>query len=172
MKIKQETIVKLFEALGFKTASNWNEKELQKKIKKLPEIVDGKTIKSPNVREALKKILDADTVEIDMSAVEAAPEPEVEITPKPEAKSKKKTKKVAKKVEKKKKVEGKKVEVDSFGNREGSIKAKINAVLTKTPKTMEQLLKDAKVDNQQNGHLKNLIDEGFVVKSDKGYALK
>ena len=101
MKIKQETIVKLFEALGFKTASNWNEKELQKKIKKLPEIVDGKTIKSPNVRKALKKILDADTVEIDMSAVEVAPEPETEMEPE------KKTKKVVEKSAVKKKTEGK-----------------------------------------------------------------
>ncbi|HUU86362.1 MAG TPA: hypothetical protein VMX17_01245 [Candidatus Glassbacteria bacterium] len=63
-------------------------------------------------------------------------------------------------------------ETDKFGSRKGSIASKINAVLTKQPKTMEQLQKDADVENQQNGHLKKLIEAGYAKKVDgKGYAL-
>jgi len=58
---------------------------------------------------------------------------------------------------------------DKFGSRLGSNKAKINAVLSKEPKSMKTLLKEAGLSNTQYGHLKSLIEKGFVEKTDKGF---
>jgi len=95
------------------------------------------------------------------------------------AKKKTTKEKVKSTVEKKKKTAKgkvvtvkKEVGIDKFGSRKGTIKAKINAVLTKTPKTMQQLLDAAKVANPQSGHLKDLIENGYVVKTDKGFSIK
>ena len=92
---------------------------------------------------------------------------------KKEKKTKDKKEKKTKVKQEKKNKPAKKTEVkkDKFGNRKGSIAAAINAALTKRPKTMEQLQEDANVENQQNGHLKKLIEAGYAKKTDKGYAL-
>jgi len=72
---------------------------------------------------------------------------------------------------KSKKEDAKDIKLDKFGSRVGTIQAKINSALTKKPKTMGQLLEISGVKNQQNGHLKNLINAGFVKKTEKGYTL-
>lgn len=97
------------------------------------------------------------------------------------AKSQKKSKKVSKKQVKK--VEEKKVdkilsvERDKFGSCKSSNDAKINAVLSKTPKSMHRLVTQAKLSGTYYEHLGKLIKEKIVVKSkdDKGkiqFALK
>ena len=194
--ITKTRAIKIFEALGFKTACNWDAARLQKKIENLPNLVEGaklddKTQKRINVvlkalkdgrkvavvdvedaaadKKRGKAVEDAAQRESGRKAEKKAKDRKVEVKEddKPDAKpkTKKKTKKVVTTASKEKK------DVDKFGARPGSIKAAINAVLTKKPKTMEQLLKDAKVANPQSGHLKNLIEAGHVKKSDKGFAL-
>lgn len=188
--------IKIFEALGFKTAKQWDRPRLQKKINKgFPEQAEGtkldrKMQKRVNeILRALKQGRKIIVVDVADAAADAKREQEVKDAGKREVarkadkkvkdgkKEKAEVKKTAKKVVAKKQakkavaVAKEKKGVSKFGSRSGTIKASIDSVLTKKPKTMEQLLKDAKVDNQQNGHLKNLIEAGYVVKSDKGFAL-
>ena len=61
--------------------------------------------------------------------------------------------------------------LDKFGSREGSNAAKINAALSKKPKKMKQLTSEAKVSGTHYDHLKHLIEDGFIKKSEKGFAL-
>jgi len=58
---------------------------------------------------------------------------------------------------------------DKWGYRIGSKKARINAVLSTEPKTMKTLMQEAGLSNTQYGHLKSLIEKGFVEKTDKGF---
>jgi flagellar motor switch/type III secretory pathway protein FliN len=61
MKVKRETAVKLFKALGFKTANNWNDQKLQEKILNLPEMTEGTKLNS-KVQSFIDKISAADEV--------------------------------------------------------------------------------------------------------------
>jgi len=47
----------------------------------------------------------------------------------------------------------------------------INLVLSKKPKKMSQLVKEAKAVGTYYGHLSKLIEAGHVKKIDKGYSL-
>ena len=76
-------------------------------------------------------------------------------------------KKVSKKTAKKKVS----AETDKFGSRKGSNSAMINLVLSKKPKKMPQLVKEAKVASACYTHLGKLVEAGHVKLSDKGYAL-
>lgn len=71
IKIKKETVIKLFVELGFKTAGRWPTKKLQQKIKNLPELTDGVKIRKPKVRKILNAILAAKKVAIVDEAAEA-----------------------------------------------------------------------------------------------------
>ena len=84
------------------------------------------------------------------------------------------TKKSKKKVAKKtvKKTAKKTVETDKFGSRVGSNKARFNAVLSKKPKKMAELVKEAKLSGTFYEHVNTLIDAGHVEKTDKKYKLK
>jgi len=204
--ITKNRAVKIFEALGFKTAGKWDVARLQKKIVKLDTLIEGaeldsKTLKRVNeILRAQTKgrkvaVVDPDDAAADKQrdkGVKDAAKREVirkaekkGVTAKKEKSDEKKDAKKAKATKKQEKriverVKGKnkkvvsnkkKAETDNFGSRQGTIKFAINAVLTKRPKTMQQILKDAKVKNQQTGHLKDLIDAGYVKKGDKGYVL-
>lgn len=58
---------------------------------------------------------------------------------------------------------------DKWGYRLGSKQAKINAVLSTEPKAMKTLLKEAGLSNTQYGHLRSLIEKGFVEKTGNGF---
>jgi hypothetical protein len=58
---------------------------------------------------------------------------------------------------------------DKFGSRIDSKCARINAVLSTEPKRMKTLLKEAGLSNTQYGHLRSLIEKGFVEKTNKGF---
>jgi len=58
---------------------------------------------------------------------------------------------------------------DNFGSRLGSNQAKINAVLSKEPKTMKTLVEEAGLSSTYYNHLKRLIEKGFIKKTDKGF---
>ncbi len=183
---------KIFVALGFKTAKSWDEVQLTKKIKGLPNLADGTKLE-PKMQKRVNVICqwikdDKKVVVIDLDDVASGKkraadvedavkrdstkkaEKKAETAKKEKSANKKAAKKEKGKVQDKKAVAAKD-NTDKFGSRKGTIKAAINSVLTKKPKTMEYLLKEAKVSNQQSGHLKNLIDDGYVVKTDKGYHL-
>lgn len=83
--------------------------------------------------------------------------------------TKKSKKNVAKKSLKRK--EKKTIETDKFGNRVGSNRAKFNAVLSKKPKKMAELVKEAKLSGTFYEHVNTLIDAGHVEKTDKKYKL-
>jgi hypothetical protein len=63
------------------------------------------------------------------------------------------------------------VELDQYGARVGSGGAKVNAVLSTTPKKMDQLIKEAGVSGTYYQHLKAMIQAGLVVKTAAGFAL-
>ena len=196
--ITKTRAIKIFEALGFKTACNWDVSKLQKKIENLPNLVEGaklddKTQKRINVvLKALKDgrkvaVVDVEDAAADKKrgkAVEDAAQREsgrkaekkakgkkveVKEEDKPVAKPKSKTKKKTKKVVVITSKEKK--DVDKFGSRKGSDAAKVNAALGKKPKKMKQLMADAGLESSFYNHLIKLVEAGHVVKSDEGYAI-
>jgi hypothetical protein len=58
--------------------------------------------------------------------------------------------------------------VDKFGSRPGSKSAKINACLSKQPKTMKQLLKETGLESTFYNHVNVLIAKHYVVKTKDG----
>jgi len=184
MKVKQEIVVKLFEALGFKTAKSWDESRLLAKIKQLPELMEETKVKNPNVKKVVKKLLEADSITIiptgKTGKAESSERPS-EAAMRKSAKGKKKpakekaTKSKKKPKEKKEKKEKAKAEVDRFGRRLGSQGALIDEKLSKTGKTMEAICKETKLPARRvNTHLKGLITKGFVKKdkNDKYFVIK
>ena len=196
--ITKTRAIKIFEALGFKTACNWDAARLQKKIENLPNLVEGaklddKTQKRINVvLKALKDgrkvaVVDVEDAVADKKrgkAVEDAAQRESERKAEKKAKgktkvkeddkpvAKAKTKKKTKKKAKKAVVSTKeKKDVDKFGSRKGSDAAKVNAALGKKPKKMKQLMADAGLESSFYNHLNKLVEAGHVVKSDEGYAI-
>ena len=194
LAIRKEKAVKLFKYLGFKTADTWDDKQLVKKLGNISALIDGVKIKNPKMKKLLDKIVKADKIRIksadETKQVESKTESSTmskkkktkkktssktkkdEVKKKKKKGSSKKTKDVTKKSSKKNKTKDAAVNVDKFGSRPGTIKAKINAVLSNKSKDMKQLLKESKVVNSQTGHLSDLIKAGYVVKTDKGYKLK
>jgi len=178
LTLKRKTFVKLFEVLGFKTAETWDDKKLLSNIKKLPEFAATAKVKSPKARKLLKSIINAD--EVGIKAEETAVE-EAEATKKTSSKKKKTViKKTAAKADTKKKtIDTKKktttksdTALDAFGSRLGSNNAKINKCLSKKPKKMSQLIKEANLSGTYYEHAKSLIEKKFIIKSKEGYSLK
>ncbi len=168
MQITRERALKLFSYFNYKTAGKWSSERMETKLAKLPEAVDIKLVKNSKVEAILKEIINASSVEV----VSATPEKKTKtkLTKKKKAAKKKITAGSVSKEKEIKKQE--KTGLDKFGSRKGTIQARINAILTKRPKTMQQILDDAEVDNPQSGHLNNLIKAKHIVKSEKGFALK
>lgn len=183
MIITRERALKLFSYFNYKTAGKWSSKRMEGKLAKLPESIDINLVKNDKVKIILQELTNASSIEI--ASIEKKTEAKSvkeKIEKRTGKKATKKTaeKKVGKKSEKKSEKKKKTVEkkkqksgkdVDKFGSRKGTIQAKINAVITKRPKTMDQLLEDAEVTNPQSGHLNNLIKDGWIIKSEKGFAL-
>lgn len=182
----------IYEALGFKTAGNWSAAQLQKKLLKLDTLVEGTELDKKNlkkVNEILRHqakdrkviVIDVDDAAADKSrsqAVKNAAKREVKRKAEKKVKTAKKEKTSAKKKVKAKKVAKKtakriaeKVDLDKYGSKKGSTNAKVNAVLSRKPKKMSQLVKESKISGTCYSHLSNLIKDRVVKKSDKGYAL-
>ena len=182
----------IYVALGFKTADNWSAIQLTKKLPKLDTLVEGAELDKKNlkkVNEILRAqakgrkiiVVDVDDVAADKKrdqVVKDAAKRETKRKSEKKVKSAKKEKTSAKKKSKKKAVAKKqtkriaeKVDLDKYGSRKGSATSKINAVLSKKPKKMVQLVKEAKISGTHYEHLNRLIKDRVVKKSDKGYAL-
>lgn len=85
----------------------------------------------------------------------------------PSVKAEKKT--PAKKV--KAESNGEAVGTDKFGTRLGTKQAAINAILSKKPKKMKQIMEEAGMEESFYNYCNALVKEGYVVKTDDGYAL-
>ncbi len=199
--IKKETVVKLFVALGFKTAEKWDDKRLLSKITQLPDFVDLKNIKNAKMRKILKKIMHADKVAF-KGMKEEQPERPSEAAmreteggkvskkkaseDKGKGKGKKTTKtKTAKKQAPTKKPKAKEkddkdaavkkeVEKDAFGRRAGSQGALIDTKLGKKAKSIEEIAKESKLPvGRISNHMRDLLSKGFVIKNNDGkYRIK
>lgn len=124
MKVTKEEAIKLFVAIGYKTATDWDVGQLQKKIKKLPETADGVKIrKNKKMSILLSKVLatfkNKKAVKVydpDDAAAGKQRDRQVDgaakrdVAKKDEKKQEKKKKKKKEKVEKKAKKEAKKKE--------------------------------------------------------------
>ncbi len=62
--IRRERIILLYEALGFKTAQNWDDDRLLKKVESLSELTEDVIIKDPEIKKLLDKILKAGKIKI------------------------------------------------------------------------------------------------------------
>ena len=175
LTIKKETVVKLFTALGFKTATSWDEKRLQAKIKKLPELVDGVKIRNPKTRAVLKKIMAANKVvfkeeperasEAAMRKTDDGKKKATKASDNKAGNKKKATKTKAKKPVKKALEEQK----DAFGRRLGTQGAKIDEHLSKKPKTIATIAKETKMSTGRiSNHMRDLVSKGFVKKNKEG----
>ena len=173
--MKKETVVKLFIAMGFKTAGTWEDSRLLRKIKELPELVDEVKIKNPKAKEILKKILSAKEI---VFKTEEEPERASEKamretadgldkdTKKKTTKKKTTKKKTTEKKTKKAKAKKSVVEKDGFGRRLNTQGSLINTKLDKRGKTVEQLAKETKLPiGRISNHVRDLVGKGFVVKT-------
>ena len=112
MRIKKENAIKLFQALGFKTASNWSSKMLITKLNNLSDLVEegfeledeqmnirlGKVLKAVKNGKRIRVVNKYDN-ENEPEIYDNENEPEIEEREKPMAKKKSKKEKVAKKAE-------------------------------------------------------------------------
>ena len=190
--VSKNRAIKIFEALGFRTAGKWDAIRLQKKLANLSVLADGADLDRKNrkvVNEILrvqKKGKKVAVIDVENAAADKRLEREVKAaqksaaakTKEKKARRAKKEKSAAKKKSKKKAAAKKtakrvaeKVDLDKFGSRKGSAASKINAALSKKPKKMSQLVKEARVSGTYYEHLNKLIEDRVVKKSDKGYAL-
>ena len=191
LMLKQVTVVRLFEALGFKTSKTWDKERLLKKIKQLPELVDGVKIKNPKVKLILKKILRSKKIGIRMTNTTEPERPSEAAMRKSEGgkkkkvikkKSTKKKEKAAKpsddrKTKKKKKKEVDKTKVDSFGLRLGTQGSLICSKLSTKKKSVATIAKETKLPIQRvYNHLRFLLREKMVelvvIKDVKKYFIK
>jgi len=161
--MKQETIVKLFEALGFKTAQTWDEPKLQKKVKELPELVDGVKLKNRNAKRILKAILGAKEISIIPAGQKEEPERASETA----------MRKTAKKKVAKKKAPGKKNKTVKKGVKT-SITKKAPKRLNRMAAVVEVLKKNKKISVKElivaadrlyaeNGGKKNQAEASYSV---------
>ncbi len=180
--VKQVSAVKLFEELGYKTASKWSPEKLSAKMKNLPELTDGVKIKNPKIKARLKKILEHKKVKVvpTEEATELASEKKArkakvrkgQREAQGQLQGEKKQKRIKKKTTKKttKKANAAK-EKDNFGSVIGTKPATINKALSRKPMIMKELVKRAKLSGTYYDHLNSLIKRKFVKKTEKGFVL-
>ena len=181
--IKKRTVVKLFEALGFKTANTWDDSKLMRKINEIPELVEEVEVKNPKVKRLIEKILKASEVVLKEEKSKRPSEDVEEETQEETQKEKEKT--VSKKSEKskKKKKAAKKTVVkavvkekkgcDAFGRRLGTQGALIDEHLDKNGKSVKQLIEECKLPAARiSFHMRSFVHEGFLKKDkDNKYIL-
>ena len=192
MKISKINAIALFTALGFQTASKWDEARLLKKLTELPEQVDGETkLEDENVQKLLDGVIKAKgKVElVDEPAENSPSKKEEDEEAAPAKKSDKASKKPAPakeedeeapapKQDAKKSAPAKGAEapakkaapeVDKFGCRVNSQAGAIDAVLSKKWQTLEEIAKDTKLGVPRvKAHVRFLANKKLVEFTDKG----
>ncbi len=172
LKVSKEKAVALFVAMGYPTATKWNEAKLMERLAALPKVIENLDVElKPKKKSLLKKILKTikrgGEVVINKSASDESDEKE---TPKAKKHDKGDGNNKAKKHKKEKSEPAGK---DGFGSREGTSRAKINKALSTKSKTIAELKKEAgiKGSNTFAEHLQNLIEAKYVKKTSDGYEL-
>jgi len=179
--IRRKMVIKLFQALGFKTANTWDDSRLMRKINEIPELVEEVEVKNPKVKRLIEKILKASEV-ILKEEKSKRPSEDVEEETQEEA-QKEKEKTVSKKSEKSKKKAAKETVVkavvkekkgyDAFGRRLGTQGALIDEHLDKKGKSVKQLVEECKLPSTRiSFHMGLFVHEGFLKKDkDNKYIL-
>lgn len=175
MKVDRKQLVDIFQEVGWHNAPSWanDDEKVLTKIRALPRNVDPENkIEDKALQAVLDEILEAlkkdENAEFEITG--EFQKPEKIKAPKPEKEEKvEKTKSKKDKGEKKGKKDA--AERDKFGARLGTRAATINALMTKKPQTVAEITKASKCKAVYS-HLRYLEEKGFVVKSDKGFALK
>jgi len=191
LKIKKETVVKMFVGLGFKTADTWDEEKLLKKVKQLPDILDDSKIdgiEDPKIERILESVLDADEIifkeegepessneevsneeteeeDTDEEAIEEEDEDEVEDTEPEENEPESEKPETKQPTKKTKKGIGK----DAFGRRLGSQGALIDEHISNEGKTIKEIAEATGLPNGRvSTHLRDLLSKGFLKRDDNG----
>lgn len=138
--IRRERIISLYEALGFKTADNWDDERLIKKIESLEELTEGVKIKDAKIRKLLDKVLKAGKIKIKTDKVEGATETNM---------GKKKKKKSSKKEKKDQKATTEQVEETTKKKKKSGKKAKIEKKVDKKKSSKKDSKKKSKKDTKK-----------------------
>lgn len=193
MKVSCSALVELFQEIGWKQAPKKikDDEWTLEKIRAVPKNVQEMEFESEAAKELADKIVAALEADVDVEFVldrGDASSDAVEETPKKskgkgkdkkaepdanKAESKPSKKKTASKKDSTKQKKQKKessVEKDKFGSRLDTRCAKINAVLSKKPKTLSVITEESGASSVSN-HLATLMKKGYVVRTDKGYAV-
>ena len=197
-EVTKTRVVKIFLALGFKTADKWDAVRLQKKIQNLPDLIEGAKF-TTKMQKRVDRILnflsqgqkiivvdveDATADDKRKQEIKNAAERETKRKIEKKAKDKSKVKAEVKKTEKKDKskkqakkavaASKEKKNIDKFGSQEGSDIAKVNAQLSRKPKTIKQLCDEAGLEvagKYYNNLNYKLVKEGLVKRDGKLYWL-
>jgi len=175
-EVTKTRAVKIFEALGFKTASQWKLARLQSKFEKLDTLIEGAKL-TAKMQRRINTILRGQSrgvkvVVVDVEDVDAGKKREKDVddakkraTSRKEDAKVKKTKKAKKKAAPKKEAAVK----DKCGRREGTQGFLINEHISKKAKTPEQLAKETKLPVARiANHLRDMVAKDFVKKTAKG----
>ena len=184
MKVDETQARKMTTSLGYASAGGWPTAKLAAVLNRLDQADGLREVEGDDkqlfdsVLKALKagKEIAVTTEKDGVVATVLADTPRKKMKKQKEPKSAGKGKEVPKKEKTAKKTKlnnGESVEVDKFGSRLGTERAKVNTRLSKEPKTVQQLADEAGLKNTYfRKHLASLISEGFVVKTKDGYKLK
>lgn len=167
MQMNEKALRKMFVAMGYAQAEEWNQKRLL-----------AKTVGLASLLDQANELEEKDDIQLQESVIKALEEG-IEITIEGEEKvatekSEKKGKKdKASATEKTKPTKPKKssAEKDKFGSLVGSLANKANSVLSSKPKSMAQIKEEAGLASSMYNHLNGLAKEGKIIKSDEGYSL-
>jgi SNF2 family DNA or RNA helicase len=183
MNVNETAARSLLTDMGNPRAEKLSSKALESKLNELPTMLD--VLEQPKqeensklLKQALNAIKEGTTIRV---VEEAKPETngkahkstqKAHVAPKSPPKAPKAAKAKKTPTEAKNKPTKAKGEVDRFGSRVGTDLAKVNAVLSKTPKKMAEIVKEAKIKGTCYNHLKKLAEAGFVVATDEGFKVK
>lgn len=179
MEIKVKEAVKLFKALGYKSANKWDVERLQKKMNKLSELVEEDTSTGDvDLDNLLATILKADKIKIikeenEADSGEEETEETAEVEETEETEEAPEVDKDIKEPKKPKQKREKSVKTDKFNCRIGTVNAKINEFLSKKPISAKDIAEKLSLSTPRvKAQLAALVRKNLIVKEEKGYVSK
>lgn len=152
---------------GFTNSPQKSNEDLKKRVLKLPDLIETGELAEPEGDD--KDLLDEMCQCGDELVIEGeAPKKKKKAGTK-DAKASSKNGKAAKKPATGKAAKGESSAArDAYGTREGTELAKINAQLSKTPKSMRELMEASGVETTHYNHLNRLVESGKIKKDKDG----
>ena len=186
MQFEREAIVEMLVAIGYKNAVKYDDAKLVERLEKLADKVPDEV--PEEYQDLLDRVVAADSFEFagdeesddDLVPIDKASKPAKAASKAKAGKDAKKAKskaseaaKPAKKADKPAKAKKEPVVRDEFGAREGTGTSKINAVLSKKPKTVKMIVAESGVEpvSRVRSHLYSLTKAGILVNGENGYSL-